>query len=99
MPKQSVRPVTPPNTKDARQAVREYIIENLFLGAGGDLGDDASLLEAGALDSTAALELVAFLEETCGIKVEDDEIAPENLETINRICAFIERKSALVPAE
>ena len=81
-----------------RDVVRAYIVENLFLGADTGFGGDESLLEAGALDSTAALELVAFLEKTFGIQVADAEIAPENLETVNRIVAFIERKGALAPA-
>ncbi len=83
---------------DPRQAVRGFIVENLFLGSDAGFGDGDSLLEAGALDSTAAMELVAFLEKAFGIQVADDEIAPENLETVNRICAFVERKAALQPA-
>ena len=83
---------------DPRRAVRGYIVENLFLGGDTGFGDGDSLLDAGALDSTAAMELVAFLEKTFGIKVEDSEISPDNLETVDRICAFIERKAALLPA-
>jgi acyl carrier protein len=83
---------------DPQQAVRGFIVENMFLGADTGFGDDDSLLEAGALDSTAAMELVAFLETAFGIQVTDAEIAPENLETVARICAFVERKRALQPA-
>ncbi len=83
---------------DPRRTVRGFIVENMFLGSDTGFSDGDSLLEAGALDSTAAMELVAFLEKTFGIKVADDEIAPENLETVDRICAFIERKGALQPA-
>lgn len=77
-----------------KHAVRAFIIENLFLGADTAFGDDNSLLDAGALNSTAAMELVAFLEASFSIKVEDDEITPENLDGVNKICAFIESKAA-----
>lgn len=77
-----------------KHAVRAFIIENLFLGADTAFDDDDSLLDAGALDSTAAMELVAFLEVSFSIKVEDDEITPENLDGVNKICAFIASKGA-----
>jgi acyl carrier protein len=81
-----------------KHAVREFIVENLFLGADTAFGDDDSLLDLGALDSTAAMELVAFLESTFSMKIDDEEINAENLETVNRIVALIERKTALAPA-
>ncbi|MDX2276863.1 MAG: acyl carrier protein [Hyphomonadaceae bacterium] len=74
------------------EAVRGYILHDLFLGAQSELADDASLLEAGALDSTAAMELVAFLETTFNLKVADEEISVENLDTVSRIARFVERK-------
>jgi acyl carrier protein len=77
-----------------KHAVRAFIIENLFLGADTAFGDDDSLLDAGALDSTAAMELVAFLEASFSIKVEDHEITPDNLDSVNKICTFIEAKAA-----
>jgi acyl carrier protein len=82
-------------TMDIKQSIRTYIVQELLLGAQADLADDASLLEAGALDSTAAMELVAFLETTFGFKVEDEEISVENLDTVARIAKLVERKTAL----
>lgn len=79
---------------DVKHAVRTYIVQELLLGAQTDLADNASLLEAGALDSTAAMELVAFLETTFGFKVEDEEISVENLDTVARIAKLVERKLA-----
>lgn len=84
------------NPKDV---IRTYIIENLLLGQGEALDDDTSLLDAGALDSTAAMELVSFLEKTFQVEIQDREISPDNLETVSRICAMIERKTVLVAAE
>jgi acyl carrier protein len=80
---------------DVKQSIRTYIVQELLLGAQADLADDASLLEAGALDSTAAMELVAFLETTFGFKVEDEEISVENLDTVARIAKLVERKTSL----
>lgn len=58
----------------------------------GELADDGSLLDLGIIDSTGVLELVGFLEETYGISVEDEELVPDNLDTVNNLVAFVERK-------
>ncbi|HHS84028.1 MAG TPA: acyl carrier protein [Gammaproteobacteria bacterium] len=80
---------------EAKAAVKEYISENFLMGQNDiNLGDETSFLELGLLDSTGVIELVSFLEEEFGIQVEDDEITPENLDTLNRISSYIERKSA-----
>jgi len=78
-----------------KEAVRGYILQDLFLGAQSELADEASLLEAGALDSTAAMELVAFLETTFNVKVADEEISVDNLDTVARITRFVERKTSV----
>jgi acyl carrier protein len=75
-------------------AIRAFIVENLFLGDDTLFGDDDSLLEAGALDSTAVMELVAFLEKSFSIQIDNNEISPENFETVNRIAAFVTGKAA-----
>lgn len=75
-----------------RAKVRGYIIENFLFGQGNDLQDNTSFLEQGILDSTGVLELVTFLEETFSVKIEADETLPENLDSIDSICAFLERK-------
>lgn len=74
--------------------IREFIVENLFLGADTQFGNDDSLLEAGALDSTAVMELVAFLEKFFSLQIDNTEISPDNFETVNRIVAFVQRKTA-----
>jgi acyl carrier protein len=75
---------------DVRTMLREFIETNFWVADG--VGDDDSLLESGILDSTGVLEVVTFLESTFGIAVADDEIVPENLETIARIDAFVSRR-------
>jgi acyl carrier protein len=75
------------------QKIRSYILENfLFTDDQSVLSNAASLLGEGIIDSTGALELVSFLEEQCGIKVEDDDMVPENLDSVNNILAFVARK-------
>ena len=56
------------------------------------LNDDASLMEQGIVDSTGVLELIGFLERTFGISVADTETVPENLDSIARIVAYVQRK-------
>lgn len=75
-----------------RVTVRGYIVENFLFGQGNDLLDGTSFLEKGILDSTGVLELVAFLEETFSIKIDAEETLPDNLDSIDFICAFLERK-------
>ena len=62
-------------------------------GADG-LVDDASFLEHGVIDSMGVLELVAHLESTYGVKVKDEELLPENLDSINSVAAYLTRKLA-----
>jgi acyl carrier protein len=72
--------------------VRTFVTTNFYVGEGAALSDDASLLDAGVVDSTGVLEVVQFLENEFGLRVDDQEIVPENIDSIARIAAFIERK-------
>lgn len=81
-------------TQDIKSAVRHYIEQNFLVGADVRIGDADSLLQMQVVDSTGFLELVNFIEESFRVKVEDDEMVPENLESIDNIVAFIERKSS-----
>jgi acyl carrier protein len=70
--------------------IRTFIIENFLFGdTSHDLGDDVSLIETDLVDSTAILELVAFVEETYGVTVTDADIVPANFDSIGRIAAFV----------
>ena len=75
-----------------KQAIREFIVENFLFGSENGLEDDSSFLENGIVDSTGILELVTFLEEHYTIKVEDDELVPENLDSLNNVARYIEGK-------
>jgi len=73
--------------------IRRYILENfLFTDDESQLQDDASFLEEGIVDSTGVLELVMFVEETFGIEVGDEEIVPENFDSVERLAHYIRLK-------
>lgn len=74
--------------------IRAFIFENFLFEANDNaLTNDTSFLEQGIIDSTGVLELVEWLEESFGIKVDDTELVPENLDSVNKLAAFIEKKS------
>ena len=72
--------------------VKEFMSENFLFGENDKIKEDSSFLESGLIDSTGILELVAFLEETYDITIEDEELIPENLDNLNNIAQFLERK-------
>jgi acyl carrier protein len=77
-----------------QQQIRQFILTSfLFTDDASALKNDDSLLERGIMDSTGVLELVAFLETQFGITVADEELVPENLDSVDRIAAFVGRKS------
>ena len=77
--------------------VRGFIVENFLLGDAGQLQDNTSFLESGIIDSTGMLELITFLEEKYGIKIEDNELVPENLDSLQNIVRFLEGKLSKAP--
>jgi len=78
-----------------QEKIRAFIIENFLFGEDQGLKDESSFLEGGVLDSTGIMQLVAHIEETFSVTVEDEELMPENLDSIIKVTAFIERKAAL----
>ena len=78
---------------DTKAKVRAYIAENIIMGGNaGQLKDSDSFMETYVFDSTGFLELVTFLEETYGFAVLDEEMVPENLDSLNNIDAYVQRK-------
>ncbi len=73
--------------------VREFVTDNFLFGRTNvSLDGDDSLLEEGLIDSTGVLELVTFIEDRFDVTVEDEELVPDNLDSINRLITFIEAK-------
>lgn len=74
--------------------VRQYIVDKLLFGRTDTVvNGDTSFLESGLIDSTGVLELVAFLEEKFQIKVEDEDLIPANLDSVNALIRFVAVKS------
>lgn len=72
--------------------VRAFITSNFYVADPAKLADDASLLDNGIIDSTGVLEVIGFIEDNFSITVEDQEMLPDNLDSIERIASFIVRK-------
>jgi acyl carrier protein len=78
---------------EIKDKVRTFIVENFLFGDAGTLEDETSFLGEGIIDSTGILEMVDFIEENFGFTVADDELVPENLDTIKNLEAYITRKT------
>ena len=75
-----------------KSKIREFIIENFLFGNDDGLQDETSFLEEGIIDSTGVLELVNFLEEEFEITIDDEDLIPENLDSINNVNSYLEKK-------
>jgi len=75
-----------------KQELRAFVVNNYLFGQPAEFTDDDSLQEKGIIDSTGVLELVSWLEETYRIRIGDNELLPENLDSINRLARFLEGK-------
>ena len=73
--------------------VRRFIAENILFSRNGyPYSDDASFLEEGIIDSMGIMELVAFVDDNFGIKVEDEELVPDNFDSVSRVAGYIRLK-------
>jgi len=72
--------------------IRDYVIDNFLFGDADGLQDDTSFLDEGIVDSTGIIELVAYVEKSFGIEVEDDDIVPENFDSIANIAKYLNQK-------
>jgi len=76
---------------DAKQNIRSYLATSCFTDI-TQIQDDSSFMSMGVLDSVGFLEMVAFLEHAFEVKIEDDELIPENMDSISNILRFLEKK-------
>jgi acyl carrier protein len=81
-------------TQTYQSSIRTFIAENFLYRADAEIDDSQSLLDSGVMDSTGVLELIAFLEATYGISIADNEIVPENLDSIDRVSTYLTAKLA-----
>jgi len=77
---------------ETRDKIRDFIVENFLFGSDNGLKDETSFLDEGIIDSTGILELVNFLEEEFEIAVDDEELNPENLDSIKNVVGYLETK-------
>ena len=76
-----------------RDKVRDFILENyLFTNDTSALGLDDSLLERGVVDSSGMMEIIFFIEEKLGVAMRDEEMTPDNLDSVNKIAKFVQGK-------
>jgi len=78
-----------PGSSNVAQEVRQFIISNFLYGQERSFADDDSFMAEGIVDSTGVLQLVEFLEETYGITVGDEELIPENLDSLKNVSAYL----------
>ena len=79
---------------DIQTQIKDYIAQNLlFSDDGFGYSDDASFLEEGIVDSVGIMELVMFLEETFGISVDDEDLTPDNFDSVNKLANYIKQKT------
>lgn len=81
------------NENEIKSTIYEFLVDNFLFGKPFTINDDESLLENGIIDSAGVLSLVVFLEDEFSISVEDDEIDPENLDSVENLVKFILSKS------
>ena len=80
--------------QDIKKTVRDYILQNFLMGdMGVALKDDQSFLDHHILDSTGFIELVTFLETTYKVHIADEEMIPENLDSLDNIARFVASKA------
>ncbi len=74
-----------------KEKIKDFIIENFLFGEDNDLSDDTSFLEEGIIDSTGVLELIEYLEEEFELEIDDEDMIPENLDSLNNLEQFISK--------
>jgi len=79
---------------DIKAQLTQFIVDNFMLARSVDVAATPSFLEAGIIDSTGVLELVQFIEDTFSLSVADEEMLPDNLDSLANLARFIQQKTA-----
>ena len=77
-----------------KQRLREFVTKNFYLSDPANFDDASSLLDRGVIDSTGVLELVSFVESEYGLSVADEDIVPQNFDSIDALAAYVARGRA-----
>jgi acyl carrier protein len=77
---------------DLTLKIRQFVVSNFLFGNDTGFANNASFLDQGIVDSTGVMELVAHLEKEHGIRIQDDELVPENLDSVEAVAAFVQKK-------
>lgn len=85
-------------TTNIKPQVRQFILDNFMMAAAAEIPDDASFMDRHIIDSTGFLELISFVEQTFDIQVTDEEMVPENLDSLNSIERYVQKKRATTAA-
>jgi acyl carrier protein len=81
------------NEHQLRSEIRQFVLDDLLMGDTSSMLDDGeSFLETGTLDSIGVLDVIMFLEHNFQLKIQDCELVPENLDSVNRLVQFVMRK-------
>jgi acyl carrier protein len=79
---------------DTNQQIMKFITTNFYVADPATLTEETSLLDSGTVDSTGVLEIISFLEQEFGIQIADDEMIPDNLDSISKIAKFVGKKKS-----
>jgi acyl carrier protein len=77
-----------------QQEVRQFVIDNFLFGREGQLSNADSFLESGIIDSTGVLELISFIEEHFGLKLSENDLTPDNLDSVDKVAGLVARRLA-----
>jgi len=82
------------NEHQLRSEIRQFVLDELLMGDTASMLDDGeSFLETGTIDSIGVLDIIMFLEHNFQLKIQDRELVPENLDSVNRLVQFVMRKT------
>ena len=81
--------------QDIKNLVRKFLLDNFVMGGNVTIADDTSFMKGHILDSTGFIELILFIEESFGMKVDDAEMLPENFDSLLNIEGYVARKRSV----
>ncbi len=79
---------------ETNQQIMKFITTNFYVADPATLTEETSLLDSGTVDSTGVLEIISFLEQEFGIQISDDEMIPDNLDSVSKIAKFVGKKKS-----